>query len=70
LSGGGTASGSFVYDADTNGFSAIDITSTGGFIRSGAVYTSPSSVGDASHPDFLDIPRADDECWRSALGNS
>jgi PEP-CTERM motif len=36
---GGTASGSFVYDAAINDYSAISITTTAGSIRSGATYT-------------------------------
>lgn len=47
----GTASGSFLYDADTNGFTSIDVTTTTGSIRSGAHYIaftpSISSNGDA-----------------------
>ena len=36
---GGTASGSFTYDAGTNTFSSINITTTMGSIRGGATYT-------------------------------
>ncbi len=36
---GGTVSGSFVFDADTNAYSSIDVTTTDGTIRSGAHYT-------------------------------
>lgn len=36
---GGTASGSFIYDADTNVYSAINVTTTTGSTRSGALYT-------------------------------
>jgi len=36
---GGTASGTFVYDADTNTFSNINITTTTGSVRSGASYS-------------------------------
>ena len=35
---GATASGSFVYDADTNTYSAVNITTQGGSIRTGAAY--------------------------------
>ncbi len=38
FSGGGTASGSFVYDADTNTYSSVNITTTTGGTRSGATY--------------------------------
>jgi hypothetical protein len=36
---GATVSGSFVYDADTNTYSAVNITTTTGPIRTGATYT-------------------------------
>ncbi len=55
LSDGGMASGSFTYDAATNTFSGIDITTTTGSLRAGGVYTFPSSVGNASTPDFLNL---------------
>jgi hypothetical protein len=35
---GGTASGSFVYDADTNTYSNVNITTTAGSARPGATY--------------------------------
>lgn len=35
---GGTASGTFVYDADTTTYSAINITTTTGGVRTGATY--------------------------------
>jgi hypothetical protein len=35
---GGTASGSFVYNADTNTYSSINVTTTTGSARSGATY--------------------------------
>jgi hypothetical protein len=38
--GGGTASGSFVYDADANTYSFVNLTTTAGFL-SGATYTAP-----------------------------
>ena len=52
---GGTASGSFVYDATTNTFSSIDVTTTDGSVRSGETYSFPSTVGNASAADFIDI---------------
>ena len=41
---GGTASGSFVYDATVNDYSAISITTTAGTIRSGATYTTDDNA--------------------------
>lgn len=41
---GGTASGSFVYDADLNAYSSIDITTTAGTEQSGAHYTQWTSL--------------------------
>ncbi len=38
FSDGGTAAGSFVYDADTNVYSSIDITTTAGSVLPGATY--------------------------------
>ena len=35
---GGTASGSFVYDAATNTYSSVNVTTTAGTIRSGSTY--------------------------------
>ena len=55
LGDGGTASGSYTYDAATNTFSGIDITTTGGSTRSGGVYSFPSSVANASAADFLSL---------------
>ena len=49
---GGTISGSFVYDADLNQFSSIDVTTSAGSVLSGALYT----LHDPSYtptPDFL-----------------
>lgn len=46
---GGTVTGSFTYDRDTNTYSNIAITTTNGGTRSGAVYT-------AVHPDLISIP--------------
>jgi hypothetical protein len=39
FSDGGTASGSFIYDADTNTYSDIDIVTTSGSAQGGATYT-------------------------------
>jgi hypothetical protein len=38
---GGTISGSFVYDADLNQFSSVDVTTSAGSVLSGALYTLP-----------------------------
>ncbi len=38
FSDGGTASGSFVYNADTNTYSSINVTTTTGSVRTGATY--------------------------------
>ena len=50
---GGTAFGSFVYDADLNLFSDIVVTTTDGSIRTGVSYGIPG-VGNASLFDTLD----------------
>ena len=44
---GGTASGSFVYDAATNAYSSINIVTTGGTVLPGATFTVLTS-GDAT----------------------
>jgi len=44
---GGTASGSFVYDADTNTYSNISVTTTEGSAFGGAVYTLINDIADA-----------------------
>jgi hypothetical protein len=44
---GGTASGSFVYDADTNTYSNISITTTAGSEFGGATYTLINDIADA-----------------------
>lgn len=36
---GGSASGSFVFDADTNSFSRVNVTTTTGSLKDGATYT-------------------------------
>ena len=51
---GGTASGSFVYDASTNAFSNIAIATTAGSIRSGSPYSAPTGIGTATIADFVD----------------
>ena len=67
FSDGGTGSGSFVYDADTNIYSAIDITTTAGTVRPGNIYAARNTLGGASvssgfvaHPaaaaDFTGVP--------------
>ena len=64
---GGTASGSFVYDADTNTVSDIDIVTTAGTAFGGATYTGSDpafgpfpdqlvAVTDASLADFTGTP--------------
>lgn len=47
---GGTATGSFVYDADTNAFSSISIATSGGTLSPPATYSSLliGSAGDAA----------------------
>jgi len=58
---GGTAFGSFIYDADTNIYSGVDITTTSGTALSGTVYkfTNPTVSGSASIAQFLDADGAD-----------
>ncbi len=50
---GGTASGSFVYDAVTNTYSAISVTTTTGATLAGATYTSLSDIAGSSSTGFL-----------------
>jgi hypothetical protein len=50
---GGTASGSFVYDASTNKYSSIDIITTLGTAFGGDTYTSLSSAFDSSSTGLL-----------------
>ena len=50
---GGTASGSFVYDAVTNTYSAINVTTTVGTTFAGATYTSLSDIVGSSNTGFL-----------------
>ena len=49
---GGTISGSFVYDADLDQFSSIDVTTSAGSTLSGALYTLPDPCC-TSVADFL-----------------
>ncbi len=50
---GATAVGSFVYDADTNMFSQIDITTAGGSVFAGAHYVGQPPVPGLGLPDRL-----------------
>jgi PEP-CTERM motif len=50
---GGAASGSFVYDADTNTFSVINITTTAGSMFPGATYTTLSGAFGSSNTGML-----------------
>jgi hypothetical protein len=52
---GGSAAGSFVYDADANTFSNIAISTTAGSIRPGSTYGFPTGVGSASFADIINI---------------
>jgi hypothetical protein len=49
----GTASGSFVYDAATNTYSSIHVTTTTGTALAGATYTSLSFLSSSSATGFL-----------------
>lgn len=51
---GGTANGSFVFDAATNAFSNIAITTTLGSIRTGATYSATSIIASSTFLDFLE----------------
>jgi len=51
---GGTASGSFVYDATTNTYSAINVTSAGGTLSS-VNYIAPHPLAAATLPIFLPV---------------
>lgn len=57
FAGGGTISGSFVYDADTNTYSAINITTTAGS-EPGAIYTATSPVFTNSPAQFVAVTAA------------
>ena len=48
---GGTASGSFVYDADTDTYSSVQITTTAGTQRSGTTFVDP--IGLYTRSDLL-----------------
>ena len=50
---GGTASGSFLYDADTNVFSAVDITTISGTVVTGHTYAFTCSCGPGEGPTVL-----------------
>lgn len=52
LDDGGTASGSFIYDADTNTFSAINLVTTGGSVLGGGTF-SVLLEGDATAAAFV-----------------
>jgi PEP-CTERM motif len=64
---GGTASGSFVYDALTNTYSAINVTTTAGITFAGATYTSLSNVAGSSNTGFLFGPNSGDLTGASFL---
>jgi hypothetical protein len=53
MTDGATAFGSFVYNADTNVFSQINITSVGGSVFAGAHYVAEPPVPGLSLPDRL-----------------
>src|SRR5258708_17612531 len=48
FSDGGTASGSFIFDADTNTYSSINVTTTTGSVRTGASYSVQNGGGASS----------------------
>lgn len=71
MADGATATGSFTYDADTNAFSQIDVTTSGGTVLPGSHYvaTAPAAgvvsdgtrailVTSASLPNFNGTPPA------------
>ena len=64
---GGAASGSFVYDAVTNTYSAINVTTTTGTTLTGATYTSLSDVVGSSDTGFLFGPNNGDLTGASFL---
>ncbi|MBP9129452.1 MAG: VPLPA-CTERM sorting domain-containing protein [Steroidobacteraceae bacterium] len=49
----GTLAGSFTYDASTNVFSSISLTTTAGTVLGAASYAYPTNVGSANTADFL-----------------
>jgi hypothetical protein len=55
--GGGTVAGSFVYDADTNAYSSINITTTAGS-EPGAFYTATSPLFTNSPTQFVAVTAA------------
>jgi hypothetical protein len=64
---GGTASGSFVYDAVTNMYSAINVTTTTGTTLAGVTYTNLSDVAGSSSTGFLFGPNNGDLTGASFL---
>jgi hypothetical protein len=64
---GGTASGSFVYDAVTNMYSAIDVTTSAFGTRLPFTYTSFSGVASPSNTGFLFGPSSGDFTGASFL---
>ncbi|MEQ8934244.1 MAG: VPLPA-CTERM sorting domain-containing protein [Amphiplicatus sp.] len=76
---GGTASGTFTYDADTNVYSAIDIVTTAGSIQNGAEYhiAAPMFVHAATRFGAVPVPSPGltgltifSITWASALTNA
>ena len=55
---GGTAQGSFDYDATANLFTNINVTTSGGGIQ-GASFTAPTAFGSGGAFDFVEAPQAD-----------
>src|SRR5258708_4587415 len=53
MADGATAFGSFVYDADTNLFSQIDVTTAGGSVFPGAHYVGQPPISGLGLPDRL-----------------
>jgi hypothetical protein len=53
MADGATAFGSFVYDANTNFFSQIDVTTGGGSVFAGAHYVGQPQIPDLNLPDRL-----------------
>lgn len=51
---GGVATGSFVFNADSDVFTAISVTTSGGTTAESHVYTSPTQFASAQFPDFFE----------------
>ena len=51
---GGSATGSFVFDADTDNFSAISVTTSGGTTGQSHVYISATQFASAQFPDLFE----------------